>query len=57
MIIPDAMVDQEYLPGRLAGKLYYKPTQRGREKVLAERVRAIEQAKAKLRTGKNGHKS
>ena len=53
---PGAMVDQEYLPSRLAGKRYYKPTQRGREKILAERVRSIEQAKANLRTSKKSNK-
>src|SRR5205823_6008451 len=27
---PDAVVDQEYLPERLAGRRYYEPTDRGR---------------------------
>ena len=46
---PDALVDQEYLPPRLRDKLYYRPTQRGREKILTERVRDIQRNKARLR--------
>ncbi|KMY67492.1 recombination factor protein RarA [Desulfocarbo indianensis] len=45
----DAVVGQEYLPQRLRGKRYYRPTDRGREKVFLERLRHLEQAKARLR--------
>jgi putative ATPase len=32
----DALVDQEHFPDELAGTVYYRPTDRGREKKLAE---------------------
>ena len=35
----DAVVDQDYLPERLAGRRYYEPTDRGREREIAERLR------------------
>src|SRR3989442_152971 len=34
----DAVVDQEYLPERLAGRRYYEPTDRGREREIGERL-------------------
>jgi len=37
---PDAVVEQEYLPERLAGRRYYEPTERGREREIGERLRA-----------------
>jgi putative ATPase len=37
---PDAVVAQTYLPERLAGRRYYEPTERGREREIAERLRA-----------------
>ena len=36
---PDAVVDQEHLPGALRGRVYYRPTERGLEKDLGERLR------------------
>src|SRR2546430_7555415 len=36
---PDAVVDAEYLPERLAGRRYYEPTDRGREREIGERLR------------------
>src|SRR5438093_1314891 len=36
---PDAVVDQEYLPERLAGRRNYEPTDRGREREIGERLR------------------
>jgi putative ATPase len=35
-----ADVEQQYLPDRLAGHRYYEPTDRGREREIAERLRA-----------------
>ena len=35
----DAVVEQEYLPDALAGRRYYEPTDRGREREIAERLR------------------
>jgi putative ATPase len=35
---PDALVDQEHLPEALRGRIYYRPTNRGAEKELAERL-------------------
>jgi putative ATPase len=40
----DAVVEQEHLPEELKGKRYYQPTDRGREKALAE---ALEQRRKK----------
>jgi len=40
---PDALVDQEHLPDALRGRIYYRPTERGAEKDLAERLRAWRQ--------------
>ena len=37
---PDAVVAQDYLPERLAGRRYYEPTERGREREIGERLRA-----------------
>ncbi|MBN1547304.1 MAG: replication-associated recombination protein A [Syntrophaceae bacterium] len=35
----DAYVDQDYLPEALRGKTFYKPTERGYEKVIRERLK------------------
>jgi putative ATPase len=35
---PDALVDQEHLPDALRGRVYYRPTERGAEKELADRL-------------------
>jgi putative ATPase len=35
---PDAVVDQEHLPAALRGRRYYRPTDRGLEKDLGERL-------------------
>jgi putative ATPase len=35
---PDAQVSQEHLPDALRGRVYYRPTTRGAEKELAERL-------------------
>ena len=35
-----AVVEQDYLPDALAGRHYYEPTDRGREREIAERLRA-----------------
>ncbi len=47
----DAVVGQEYLPDRLRGKRYYRPTERGRERQISQIMRELAQAKAKLRRG------
>jgi putative ATPase len=36
----DAVVDQDYLPDALAGRRYYEPSDRGRERDIGERLRA-----------------
>jgi putative ATPase len=36
---PDAQVSQEHLPDALRGRIYYRPTERGAEKDLADRLR------------------
>jgi putative ATPase len=35
---PDAQVSQEHLPDALRGRVYYRPTDRGAEKEIAERL-------------------
>ena len=49
---PDAVVPATYLPEELAGKIFYRPTDRGVEKRIRDRLarwRAIRTAKAKRR--------
>ncbi len=46
---PDAVVGQQYLPGRLRGRRYYQPTGRGRERHFQEMMRHLARAKARLR--------
>jgi putative ATPase len=36
---PDARVAQEHLPEALSGRIYYRPTDRGAEQAMAERLR------------------
>jgi putative ATPase len=36
---PDAVVSQEHLPDALRGRIYYRPTERGAEQELGERLR------------------
>ena len=40
---PEALVSQEHLPDALRGRVYYRPTDRGAEKELAERLSAWRQ--------------
>src|SRR6266581_4183159 len=46
----DAVVEQDYLPERLRARLYYEPSDRGREHEIGERLRAWRARRA--RTGK-----
>lgn len=45
----DAMVGQEYMPGPLEKKVYYRPTDRGREKLIGPRLQEMRIRRAKLR--------
>lgn len=36
---PDAYIQQEYLPEKLKGRIYYRPTDRGFEKIIKERLK------------------
>jgi putative ATPase len=49
-----AMVGQEYLPPELANRVYYHPTDRGREKLLAQRLQEIRRRRKALKSGKSG---
>jgi putative ATPase len=54
---PDAVVPATYLPEALAGKVFYRPTDRGEEKQIRERLarwREIRRAKAKRRRRDSG---
>ena len=46
----DRIADMDCLPDSLKGRSYYKPTQEGREKLLAQRMEEIR----RIRTGKRG---
>ena len=45
------VADMECLPAGLAGRRYYRPTNEGREKLLAQRMEEIERIKAAKRNG------
>lgn len=47
----DAYVPQEYLPEKLRGQIYYKPTGRGYEKTIKERLMKWRKLKLKDRRG------
>jgi putative ATPase len=49
----NALVEQQFLPNQLKDKKYYRPSERGREKYLKERMQTIERARARIRGGKN----
>jgi putative ATPase len=48
----DAMVGQEYFPKELEERVYYQPGQRGREKLLAQRLQEIRSKRKKLKNPK-----
>jgi putative ATPase len=54
----DAVVNQQYLPDRIKGRKYYQPSDRGREKVVRQRLRDLAKMKARFRRqedkGKDG---
>ena len=45
----DAMVGQVYLPKLLEKQIYYRPSERGREKMIGPRLQEIRARRAKLR--------
>ena len=44
-----AVVDQQYMPEQLAGRNYYRPTGRGREKFIKERLARLAEARRNLK--------
>lgn len=50
---PDAVVAQDYMPERLRSKRYYRPTERGREKLIGQRLRELFSLKNRLRHKEN----
>src|SRR4030088_1772404 len=42
--VPEGVLAQQYPPDELVGKEYYQPTQRGAERVLADRVPKLRRA-------------
>ena len=44
---PDATVDQEHLPDALRGRRYYRPTDRGLEREMGERLRAWQERRTR----------
>lgn len=51
---PGAIGTQQYLPERLAGRRYYRPTGRGFERELAARLEAIARRRAQARGERHG---
>jgi putative ATPase len=49
----DAIVDQDHLPEKLRGRIYYRPTERGREKEIKVRLDAWRKLKKQKKEGKN----
>jgi putative ATPase len=47
----DRIADMDCLPGSLKGRSYYKPTQEGREKLLAQRMEEIRRIRAGKHSG------
>jgi len=45
----EAVVEQDYMPEALAGRRYYEPTERGREREIGERLRAWRARRNQLR--------
>jgi putative ATPase len=43
----DAYVPQDYLPDALKGQSYYRPTERGYEKIIRERMEAWRKQRSK----------
>jgi putative ATPase len=43
--VPGAFAGQEHLPEKLKGFEFYEPTEYGKEKVLAERLKELEKRK------------
>ena len=52
----DKLTNMQCLPGSLAGKRYYRPTSQGSEQRVAERLRQIEEWKARHRPPREGEK-
>ena len=50
----DAYAPQEYLPESIQGKIFYRPSQRGYEKTVAQRLEHWRRIKAEARKGDRG---
>lgn len=53
----DAVVDQEHMPAELRNRIYYKPTTRGYEKVIKDRLDKWRKILAKRKAMKGRHKT
>jgi len=53
--LPEGVADMQCLPEGLEGRRYYRPTDRGFEKTIRERMAWYEDAKARRRTPPGGH--
>jgi putative ATPase len=51
--LEEGVADMDCLPGNLRGREFYHPTQRGREKLLAQRMEEIRTIRAAKQAGKN----
>ncbi len=53
----DAVIDQEHMPAELRNRIYYKPTTRGYEKVIKDRLDKWRKILAKRKAMKGRHKT
>ncbi len=55
-IVPEAIVDQQYMPSKLEGRKYYFPSDRGFEREIKKRMKYWEKIKENLRKIKEQNK-
>lgn len=53
---PEALVAQEHLPPEIRGRIYYRPTKRGMEKIIGERLKKWREYLASFQPGSRGGK-
>ncbi|MEW6327755.1 MAG: replication-associated recombination protein A [Thermodesulfobacteriota bacterium] len=54
---PEALAAQEHLPPELRGRTYYRPTKRGMEKIIGERLKKWREYLASFQPGSRGGKT
>ncbi|MDD5153175.1 MAG: replication-associated recombination protein A [Desulfovibrionales bacterium] len=54
---PEALVAQEHLPPEIRGRIYYRPTKRGMEKIIGERLKKWREYLASFQPSTRGDKT